>query len=230
MEILGLEDDGEMLVPEVSGLPEGLSPGEALTLLQRLRDHWITPPMREAPRRKMLYDAQVCVGLRNIWDLTRQKTDQVQISEWTVFNEGPGGYAISSKSRVDTPLQAGSVVAFRYAEGMAWSVCIVRWIRNDNPDKVELGLQLVAQSCTAVQIGFRGSNTNIPRPALALPPLAPTRRNRAIIAPSGSYVSRRFALLYEGPKLYVAQCRVLGLEMQTSLIELFQYEVDPYPI
>jgi hypothetical protein len=30
--------------------------------------------------------------------------------------------------------------------------------------------------------------------------------------------------------VYVAQARALGLDMQTPGVELFQYEIDPYPI
>ena len=66
--------------------------------------------------------------------------------------------------------------------------------------------------------------------ALILPPLPALRRNQAILAPAGTYASRRFVLVHEGEHLYVAQARVLSLDMQTANVELFQYEIDPYPI
>ena len=34
----------------------------------------------------------------------------------------------------------------------------------------------------------------------------------------------------DGSTLYVAQGRVLGVEMQTAAFELFRYEIDPNPI
>jgi hypothetical protein len=37
-------------------------------------------------------------------------------------------------------------------------------------------------------------------------------------------------MVREGGHIYVAQGRVLSLDMQTANIELFQYEIDPYPI
>jgi hypothetical protein len=67
-------------------------------------------------------------------------------------------------------------------------------------------------------------------PALMLPPLPAVRQHQALVAPAGTYVSRRFSLVNDGEHLYIAQGRVLGLDMQTASIELFRYEIDPYPI
>ena len=66
--------------------------------------------------------------------------------------------------------------------------------------------------------------------ALLLPPLAGMRRHHAILAPAGTYTSRRFVLVREGRHLYVAQGRVLSMEVQTASVELFQYEIDPYAL
>ena len=60
--------------------------------------------------------------------------------------------------------------------------------------------------------------------------MEPVRRHAAFLAPAGTYTSRRFIFLREGAQLYVAQGRALGLDMQTTSVELFQYEIDPYPI
>lgn len=229
-EVVGLERDGELLAPDVSGLPEGLTPLEVLSLLRRLRERWSTPPLREQARRRHQYTVQVCAGLRAIWELGRRGESGGRIAEWMVLNESPGGYAIMCVSGLEGVLSAGMALALRRDAGQPWSICIVRWIRSDNPDQVELGLQVVAQTFTAVQIAFRGGDAHSTVPALILPPLAATRRNQALLAPAGSYVSRRFVLIQEAAHLYVAQCRVLGLDMQTANVELFQYEIDPYPI
>ncbi|QDF98570.1 hypothetical protein CJ010_19510 [Azoarcus sp. DD4] len=229
-EVVGLERDGELLNPDVSGLPEGLTPVEVLSLLRRLRERWSAPPLREQVRRRHHYTVQVCAGLRAIWELGRNGETSARIAEWMVFNESPGGYAIMCVSGVEGLLSAGMALALRRDASQPWSICIVRWIRSDNPDQVELGLQVAAQDFTAVQIAFRGGDAHTSVPALILEPLAAVRRHQAILAPAGTYVSRRFVLVREAQHLYVAQCRVLGLDMQTANIELFQYEIDPYPI
>lgn len=227
-EVVGLDADGDLLDPETSGLPEGLAPLEALTLLRRLRDRWATPPLRSQPRRRHQYRVQVAAGIKALWDLLRGTAGEP--SEWMVYNESPGGYAILSVGGVDCSLSAGMVLALRRESTQGWTVCVVRWIRSDNPDQVELGLQVVSQGCAAVTVGFRGADTQSMSPALMLPPLSAVRPHFAIVAHAGTYASRRFILLHEDKHLYVAQCRVLGLDMQTASIELFQYEVDPYPI
>jgi hypothetical protein len=226
----GLERDGELIEPDVSGLPLGLTLVEALSLMERMRDRWALPPNRMQARRAHQYSVQVCIGLRAIWETARPGAATGRIGEWMVFNESPGGYAIMSVAGAVGTLSAGMAVAVRRDAAHPWSICIVRWIRSDNPEQVELGLQLVAQACTPVSIGFRGGEARSTTPALLLPPVPALRRNQAILAPAGTYGSRRFVLVHEGEHLYVAQARVLSLDMQTASVELFQYEIDPYPI
>ena len=66
--------------------------------------------------------------------------------------------------------------------------------------------------------------------AQALPVMEPVRRHPAMLTPAGTYASRRFVFVRDGKGVYVAQARALGLDMQTPGVELFQYEIDPYPI
>lgn len=229
-EVVGLERDGELLDPDASGLPLGLTPVEVLSLLNRLRERWIAPPNREHHRRPRLYAAQVCVGLRSIWAVLKGLNPKSGIVEWKVCNESPGGYGIVSVSDMKAELAAGMVLALRRDASEAWSICLVRWIRNNEAEQVELGLQVVGSTCMPVSIGFRGGELRTTTPALLLPPLPSVRNNVAILAPAGTYTSRRFVLVREGPQVYIAQGRVLGLDLQTASVELFQYEIDPFPI
>ncbi|MDT3669676.1 MAG: hypothetical protein ROZ37_05000 [Aromatoleum sp.] len=219
----------ELLTPDAEGLPVGLTPAEALSLLERMRDRWASPPNRGQPRRSQQYTIQVCAGLRLIWEASRRGADSSGIVEWTVQNESPGGYAVMAVAGVTGTLTAGMPVALRRDAGQPWSICLVRWIRSDQPDRAELGLQLIAQSCTPVTVGFRGGDVRMTVPALILPPKAALRPNQAILAPAGTYTSRAFSLVHDGERVYVAQARVLSLDMQTANVELFQYEIDPYP-
>lgn len=229
-EVNSLEIDGEPLAPDVAGLPLGLAPAEILSLLRRLRDRWAMPPLREQPRRRHRYAVQVCVGLRAVWELGRGAIGAARIAEWMVLNESPGGYAIMSVSGVQGTVAAGMVVALRRDVDEPWTVCIVRWVRSDDPDQIELGLQTMSQSFASIQLGFRGSEVRTTSPGLMLPAMPPVRRNAVILAPAGTYTSRRFVFVREGPPLYVAQGRALGLDMQTANVEMFQYETDPYAL
>lgn len=228
-EVVGIERDGELLESDSSGLPLGLTPVEVLSLLRRMHERWATPQAREKPRRKKLYTVQVCKGLREIWRLHKRGRPGDEVSEWMVYNESPGGYAIISVGGVHGAISAGMALALRRGIGEPWSICVVRWIRSDKPDEIELGLQVVSESCLPVSVAFRGASERTTTPALLLPPRE-GRRNNAIMSPAGTYASRRFVMVRETGHLYVAQGRVHSLDMQTASIELYQYEIDPYPI
>jgi hypothetical protein len=152
------------------------------------------------------------------------------IQKWEVINESPGGLAIMSVAGVRGEIESGSTLALRRDAEQPWSICIVRWARSEHPGQLELGLQIVGIGFQPVEVGFRGRAAKKLEPALALPAMEPVRRHPAMLAPAGTYASRRFVFVREGASLYIAQARALGLDMQTSRVELFQYELDPYPI
>ncbi|WP_374514514.1 hypothetical protein [Niveibacterium sp.] len=207
---------------------------QPLSLLQRLRSEWAIPVKREQPRRKTQYTVQACTGIPAIWDIMRGDTPQREgaVQEWQVINESPGGFAIMHVAGVAAGLAAGTAVALRRDDEQPWSVCVVRWIRSENPSQIELGLQIVSTGATPVTVGFRGARERPSKMvrALVLPAMPALRHHPAILAPTGTYTSRRFALVSDLDRVYIAQGRLLSLDMQTANIELFQFEIDPYPI
>ena len=212
-------------------LPAGLPPQEIAKLLRSLRERWAMPPRREQMRRHNDYMVDVCIGLRSIWRLKHAGEEAAQVMSWRVQNESPGGYAIMSLEVASNTLSPGMAVALRRQVGAQWSVCVVRWVRSDAPDRVEVGLQTISNESTPVRVGFRGGEgPGEMMPGLVLPPVPGIRSHQAILAPSGAYQSRRFLLVHEGEHIYVAQGRLLSLDMQTSHVELFQFEYDPYPL
>lgn len=201
------------------------------SLLDRLRQRWASPLKREQPRRRHDYTVEACVGLPNIWAVLHSNDTQPKslISQWVVTNESPGGYAIMRLQGRAAGLSAGMAVALRRDSQDPWNLCVVRWIRSDAAEHVEIGLQMVSRGAIPVQVGFRGSEEGMAC-ALVLPVLPALRQHQAVMAPAGTYVSRRFSLVSDIDRLYIAQCRLLTLDLQTSNVELFQFEIDPYPI
>lgn len=238
-ELAGMQCDVEPLAADEGGFPTGLSALETLALLRRLRTQWMVTPVREQPRRQNQYVVQVCIGLAMVWALGQEKgqhrgqhvrAEPGQLHEWVVLNESPGGLAIMSVAGAQANVEAGVALALRRDPQQPWSVCIVRWVRSEMPGQIELGLQLVGVSFQSVRVGFRGRAAQQMAPALALPVMEPVRRHPAMLTPAGTYASRRFVFVRDGSGVYVAQARALGLDMQTPAVELFQYEIDPYPI
>lgn len=215
--------------------PSEQFPGVVPTaLLSRMRQHWQAPPKREHPRRRQTYSIEACVGLTIIWRMLRgDKTAAAElITEWDVVNESPGGYAIMQIRGAGSGLSAGMAIALRRDPREEWSICVVRWLRSDTAGQIEMGLQIVSKGAVPIQVGFRLSAERgvAMVNALVLPVLPALRQHQAILAPSGTYTSRRFSLVSDIDRLYVAQGRLLSLDMQTANVELFQFEIDPYPL
>ena len=191
---------------------------------------WQHAAKRETPRHEARYRVQACAGLAAIWKVLRGSADASLIHEWQVLNESPGGYSILHVATRIDGLCAGTAIALRPNPRSPWTLCIVRWIRCDQPQQIELGLQSLSTGASPVGVGFRGGDKTKMVDALVLPAAANLRPQPAILAPAGTYTSRRFALVSDTDRLYVAQGRLLSLDMQTACVELFQFEIDPYPI
>jgi cyclic-di-GMP-binding protein len=226
-----LTDAGEAVVAVTveADLPEGLTVHELVPLLRRLRQHWAMPPLRERPRRRQQYTAEVCLGLQSIWKLNREGEVAAQVTEWEVVNEGPGGFALASTAETDLALSAGMAVAVRRKGSVGWSLGVVRWIRTETPSQVEVGLQLVANEAIPVTLGIHRDQVPEMVHGMLLQPMGEVRRHQAILAPAG-YSSSRFLFVHEDERLHVAQGRLLSMEVQTPSVDLFQFEVDPSPM
>lgn len=232
-DVLGKHEEEENPTGEMAPNPQfpNVAPFSLLTLL---RQRWHTPSSRMQPRRRQDYKVEACIGLQAIWDTLRHPNEGAPpetVSEWVVMNESPGGYAIMRLQGRSRSLVPGIVVALRRDPSEAWTVCIVRWLRSDVAEQIEIGLQMVSKNAIPVRIAFKGSdNRSMLRNALVLPVLPALRQHQAVLAPAGTYASRRFTLVSDVDRVYVAQCRLLTLDIQTAGLELFQFEIDPYPI
>lgn len=217
-------------------LPPGAAEPSYLALMQRLRQHWLEAPKRVHPRRKNNYRLQLCPGFDTFWRLMEQADQGIPVldvglvSDWMVINESPAGYALMHVSGDVNGLNNGSVVAVRTKAGQPWEVCIVRWMSSENPEHIELGLQIVAQGAQPIRVAFRGVKNPELQRALMLEPMPALRPHKAILTVAGTSRSRRFIIVAGTSKTYVAQGNMLSLDMQTGYVELFQYEHDPYPM
>ena len=219
-------------------LPERAAGQGGIAALKRLHAHWSHPPHRQHPRRHNNFRAQVCVGLNELWQLLERgeapegtEAGAPHMTEWMVLNESPAGYAVMHVAGEIEGLVPGSVMALRPAPDKPWSICIVRWMKSENPEHIELGLELVAPAARSVQLMFRnGDPAQLPTPGLLLPAIPALREHPALLAPSGACSARRFFIVSGEDKTHVMQGRLLSLDLQTGAVELFQFESDPYPM
>lgn len=156
---------------------------------------------------------------------------ELEASEWMVLNESASGYAIMHVAGALAGLVAGSAIGLRPDPGKAWNICIVRWARSDNPEHIELGLELVAPQAEAVRIARRSSDGDTaPLPALLLPPLSAIKRGEALLTARGCFMPGAFTLLNESSgRLQISECTASHLQMHTACIEIFEFERSRIP-
>lgn len=224
---------------QLAPLPEEADSGggEAASfaaLLRRIACQFSGSHRRRLTRRASNYPVTVCTGLPDIRRLIDPAgTAPPGLSEWMVINESAGGFAITHLSGFIEGIVSGGVVALRAETDESWTICLVRWSRSDNSEHVELGLEILSTGAQAVDIAFRSGAANAPRTlhqALLLPALPALRPKFAILAPAGAHTARRFVLVAQTDHVYVTQGRLISLDLRTATVELFQFDLDPYPI
>lgn len=204
-------------------------------LLQRLHDAWVEPPSRHLARRHNRRPVEVCIGFDLVRDLLAQKAPGdagiPAHSSWMVLNESPSGFAIAHAKGDVGALVTGGVVALRSDAQRPWDVCVVRWLRAASPERIEAGLQVLSCGARPVRIAFRGArNTGTAVAGLLVPAAPAVRAHEAILVPAGSCASRRFLMVTDEEHTHVVQGRMVNLDLQTALVELFEFQPDPYPV
>ena len=221
------------ITPEALDLPNFAGSRAGRGVLLRLARLWGKPTKRRFTRRRQSYRANLCLGLNNLWRLLRNPEAPLRFSEWMVTNESPDGYALMHVSGSTDDLRIGEVVALQAideSEGSPpqWHICIVRWAISENPEHVEIGLQLIAARALAVEVAqpfeLSGRHLN----ALILPQTPPLRPLESLLVASGNLQDnqQKLLLMIESGNLLIREVRTEQLDEQTSSIELFSLAPD----
>lgn len=208
-------------------------------VLRRLVARWGKPSKRRFPRRRQSYRATLCAGIDQLWRLLDSpETSQQRLSEWMILNESPEGWAMMHMSGRTDHLRVGDLVAIRpEAENgaplPAWNVCIVRWALSENPEHIELGLQVMAPTALPAVFAVASDKSDLEQgEALLLPRIPPLRPTEALAVPAGLLAGQpeRFTIVIDGEKnLVVRELRTTGLCEQTANVEVFSVEAEKKP-
>jgi hypothetical protein len=103
----------------------------------------------------------------------------------SIVNHSPGGYCLSWPKEVPGQLQAGEILGLQDSPNQAWSVAVVRWIRQVRGGGTQMGIELVApfaQPCGLQLMRKTEQNSQFLR-ALLLPAIAAISRPATLITP-----------------------------------------------
>ena len=76
------------------------------------------------------------------------ETQAGELTSWMVTNESPDGYALMHVTGKTNRVTPGDIVALRTENVADWQICIVRWALSENPEHLEIGLQVLATRAT----------------------------------------------------------------------------------
>ena len=150
-----------------------------------------------------------------------------------VTNESPDGYALMHMSGHTADIRVGDIVALQATEehsgtSTAWHACIIRWAISENPEHIELGLQMLAPKAMAVEIAYPYELESSKVAALILPPTPPLRPSQSLVVPTGLIKenTRRIIVLQEEDNLQIHEFQTTRLIEQTNTIEIFSVAPD----
>lgn len=218
---------------ELLGLPPFADSSAGPGTLQRLNRLWGHPTKRRFSRRRQSYRANLCSGLGNLWQLMKSSRTPHDLSEWMVTNESPDGYSLMHMTGQTQHLRVGDIVALQALGEQSeatptWHVCVIRWAVSENPEHIELGLQILAPRATAVEITHTYALESSNVAALILPATPPLRPNQSLVVPAGLLRenTRRIIVMIETDNLEIREVQTGALDEQTSAIEIFSVLPD----
>lgn len=218
---------------ETLGLPPFADTPVGPSTLLRLSRLWGHPSKRRFSRRRQSYRANLCSGLGNLWHLMKSLEIPKELSEWMVVNESPDGYSLMHMSGNTQHLRVGDIVALQALGDQAeatptWHVCIIRWAVSENPEHIELGLQILAPKAMAVEVTHAYALDSGNVAALMLPSAPPLRPSQSLVLPAGMLRenTRRIVVLIENDNLEIREVRATSLDEQTGAIEIFNVLPD----
>lgn len=218
---------------ELIGLPKFADTHAGPAVLLRLNQLWGHPAKRRFPRRRQSYRANLSSGLDNLWLLMKTSAPKVAPSEWMVTNESPEGYALMHMSGYTDDVRVGDIVALQgieeqFGTPQAWHICIIRWALSENPEHIELGLQILAPSAMAVELAHPFDLDMSKAHALMLPATPPLRPSQSLIVPPGMLRenTRHIVVLMEEQNLSIRELQANELCEQTSSVEIFNVSPD----
>ncbi|MGE5386574.1 MAG: hypothetical protein ACM3SV_11895 [Betaproteobacteria bacterium] len=217
------------------GLPAFAETSAGLGVLRRLAARWGRPSKRRFPRRRHSYRATLCAGLDDLWHLMHAPDEAVETtSEWMIINESPDGCAMMHMSGKTDHLRVGDLVAFRpeienETALPAWNVCIVRWALSENPEHIELGLQILAPTGEPALVQLNdGANRPTHISGLLLPSIPPMRSTEMLVLHTGALANHpdKLTVAVGKEKSTLRELEMVGLSEQTASVEAFNVVSD----
>lgn len=105
-----------------------------------------------------------------------------RVDEWRMRDESANGFALARSGQGYAHVRIGDIVGIEADEGH-WRAAAVRWLKSGDADDLEMGVELLGPSITAVRIKINGAPYH--RRALQIPEMPALRRSASLVMSPG---------------------------------------------
>lgn len=145
------------------------------------------------------------------------------IEAWRRINHSLGGLGLLRQSNQRGQLYVGSLVAFRDDKGhQAWRVGVIRWLQNQLPQELKIGIEALADDGRAVAVRAAEDGAEGYFRALLIRPLQHSAVEQALALPANIFESGLSLLLNDDGHITRVQLR--EIIDTTSSFSLFAFE------
>lgn len=233
-------------------LPDAAREQPYRNLMRRLLKHWGVSAKRQFNRKHHQAGVDICVGIRAIHyflngekvygvakgapaalgsgeldfsTATLGKPTHFAPSQWSIINESAGGMALTQVSNIPSQLRAGEIIGLRASGSKSWHIAVVRWVKSDESNRLDLGIQLIAPSATAIVIKPAPGGADAPfQVALLLPEIALLKQSSSVVMARGGF-QEQGEFLMEACDGAVSRIKAGQLLESTVMLERFQFSL-----
>ncbi|MBE2260851.1 MAG: hypothetical protein H6942_03165 [Candidatus Accumulibacter sp.] len=216
--------------PQAISLPDFAGTAAGLGALHRLAWRWSETGKRRFHRRRQNYRTVLSSGIDDLWQLCKTgNVASLELSNWMITNESPDGYAVMHVSGKIGSLSVGDVAAVRTGDDQNWQICVVRWALSENPEHLELGLQILAPRAVPAILARPSDNQGTQHlRVLILPEIPMLRSSQLLVVASGALTGqdKKLLLVIEEQNLTVREVKSISIDEQTGSVEILSIEPD----
>jgi cyclic-di-GMP-binding protein len=182
----------EGIVPSDGYLPSYALEGHYEDLLARLMKNFGKAQHRVFSRTKKSDGVELGIGLMVAHHLMSEGKDfnnvaitalTVKASRWQVLNVSAGGFALRKFSTSQAAVYVGDIVAMKNAKNTLWELAVLRWANVNDISQLDVGLELISPSVSAITAHF--INSNIEGEALLLPEIVGLKQAASVVTARG---------------------------------------------
>jgi hypothetical protein len=220
----------EGILPNDGYLPNYAIENHYADLLSRLMKNFGKASHRVFTRTKKSDGVELGVGLMVAHHLINEGNEHfnatssvvtIKPSRWQVLNVSAGGYALRKFSTSQASVHIGDVVAIKNSKNKLWELSVLRWANLTPLNQLDVGLELISPTVTAVTARF--INSAIEGEALLLPEISGLKQAASVLMARG-FCKQDDILKLELPNK-INKIQIGKLVERTNRFERFQFSL-----